>query len=270
MAIIFNCPSCGKHFEVGDGLAGRRVRCKVCANEMRIPGEPRSSSQPDQSTQLLSSSKPKPRSESSPRSQAKPSGRSLPRTDPAPEPADVFGFDETPLPPRGSSLPTQVAQVAAEDDPEFASPWRAPARMDSRPSKPGKHALDEVGPLPFWLAILVGMLAIPAGIIVLMLIVGGLSDGRMGSVMMGLLCIPAFALLGVAIVNNLKIMCHAARIGLVHLLAYLLVPFYSLIFVAMHWRATKRCFLLQILGAVGFYGLLFLGIAVTGGFQDSQ
>jgi hypothetical protein len=40
MSIRFSCPECKKEFEVGDDLAGKRIRCKGCSTLMVVPGEP--------------------------------------------------------------------------------------------------------------------------------------------------------------------------------------------------------------------------------------
>ncbi|MDG3007802.1 HEAT repeat domain-containing protein [Paludisphaera mucosa] len=40
MAITFSCASCGKRYSVDDALAGRRVRCKACAQTTTVPQAP--------------------------------------------------------------------------------------------------------------------------------------------------------------------------------------------------------------------------------------
>jgi hypothetical protein len=40
MLIKMNCPRCGKRYELDETLAGRRVRCKQCAQVMRVLTEP--------------------------------------------------------------------------------------------------------------------------------------------------------------------------------------------------------------------------------------
>jgi hypothetical protein len=37
MAIVFECEGCGKGYEVSDGLAGKKGRCKACGHTFRIP-----------------------------------------------------------------------------------------------------------------------------------------------------------------------------------------------------------------------------------------
>ena len=37
MSIEFDCATCGKHFNVSDALAGKRAKCKVCGNIIKIP-----------------------------------------------------------------------------------------------------------------------------------------------------------------------------------------------------------------------------------------
>lgn len=44
-------------------------------------------------------------------------------------------------------------------------------------------------------------------------------------------------------------------------LGSLLLPFVSLIFVAMNWETTKRAFILQLVGAFMMFGGLLLGHA---------
>jgi hypothetical protein len=44
-------------------------------------------------------------------------------------------------------------------------------------------------------------------------------------------------------------------------LGSLLLPFVSLVFVAMNWEITKRAFMLQLVGALMMFGGLLLGHA---------
>ena len=37
MAIVFDCEGCGKGYEVADGLAGKKGRCKACGHTFRVP-----------------------------------------------------------------------------------------------------------------------------------------------------------------------------------------------------------------------------------------
>lgn len=62
MSIGFQCPGCQRPYSVDAALAGKRVRCKQCGNEMRVPTPSRPAAP---------KSKPKP-----------------------PVPADVYGFDD--------------------------------------------------------------------------------------------------------------------------------------------------------------------------------
>lgn len=38
MAITLYCPGCGKRYRIKDELAGQRIRCKACAQVIRVPG----------------------------------------------------------------------------------------------------------------------------------------------------------------------------------------------------------------------------------------
>jgi predicted Zn finger-like uncharacterized protein len=37
--LAFDCPHCGRRFEVGDEFAGRKVRCKACQEVFTVPGD---------------------------------------------------------------------------------------------------------------------------------------------------------------------------------------------------------------------------------------
>ena len=37
MSISFTCPSCGRHYNVNESLAGRKVRCKSCGSPVKVP-----------------------------------------------------------------------------------------------------------------------------------------------------------------------------------------------------------------------------------------
>jgi hypothetical protein len=59
MGIAFQC-TCGKRFKVGEDLAGRRMRCKSCGTEMRVPSAEKPVSVPtsDPDLDVLSTSEP--------------------------------------------------------------------------------------------------------------------------------------------------------------------------------------------------------------------
>jgi hypothetical protein len=40
MSISFTCDACGKRYKVGDQLAGKRVKCKICGGRMQVPELP--------------------------------------------------------------------------------------------------------------------------------------------------------------------------------------------------------------------------------------
>jgi hypothetical protein len=37
MAIEFDCPTCGKHYNVSDAMAGKRAKCKACGGTIAVP-----------------------------------------------------------------------------------------------------------------------------------------------------------------------------------------------------------------------------------------
>ncbi len=92
MSISFQCPACGKGFSVGDEFAGKKAKCKQCGGVMVVPAA------------------------SAPKKPA-----------PAPPPPDdLYGFEETPLPPRSATAAsaTRPAAKGKEEPPRlvFGSP----------------------------------------------------------------------------------------------------------------------------------------------------
>jgi hypothetical protein len=259
MAIIFNCRACGKRFEVGDGLAGKRVRCKVCGEEMRVPGEP------PPPPKL----KPKRRSSSPPPLSGAP---------------DVFGFDDidvVPLPPRAAieavPLPPRVEPIQIE--PVAVNPWRASSRPDFRPTKAMPHP---EGILPLGLTVLLWILGTPLALGMLALPVLGIARGDERLTTLGFLMIPACAGMFACIVFQLKLIVLASEIkpfygliggffivaniigsvvttsdpskrGLQELLGGMML-IATLVFVASYWRYTKIVFCYYAISFVVFIG----------------
>jgi hypothetical protein len=103
MAIDFDCPACGKHYDLHASLAGRRARCKACGAEMRIP----SGSAPGPATHKASA-----------------------------PPADLF--DDV-LPPRTTGMPDDDG----DDDAPPAAPPRAGADTSRpKPRRKARHTLE--------------------------------------------------------------------------------------------------------------------------------
>jgi hypothetical protein len=257
MAIIFNCRACGKRFEVGDGLAGKRVRCKVCGEEMRVPGEP---PPPPKIKPKRQSSGPRPRSDA----------------------PDVFGFDDiVQLPPRAAieavPLPPRVESIQIE--PVAVNPWRASSRPDPRPTR-AMPALE--GILPAGLTVLLWILATPLALCLLALPVLGIARGDERLTTLGFLMIPACAGMFACIVFQLKLIVLASEIkpfygliggffivaniigsvvtasdpskrGLQELLGGLML-IATLAFVATYWRYTKVTFAYYIISFIVFIG----------------
>jgi hypothetical protein len=80
MSITFACDQCGKPFTLDDKFAGKKGRCKECGAIMQIPAPARSVRAVDR--------------------EIAPSRRAPER--PAPAQADVYGFEDEPLPPRST------------------------------------------------------------------------------------------------------------------------------------------------------------------------
>ena len=96
MSISFACDSCGKAFTVDDKFAGKKGKCKQCGATMQIPGGVPSRAAPVSRAvdREISPSRRAPGLASAPK-------------------ADVFGFDDEPLPPRSSAPSSRESEVDA-------------------------------------------------------------------------------------------------------------------------------------------------------------
>jgi dienelactone hydrolase len=97
MSIAFNCPQCGKAFQVGDDYAGRKARCRQCGLMLAVPK--RSGMVPEVYGTPVDDEpapRPSPRPGPKPRGASRAEARPAPPAPAAPAPpaVDVYGFDE--------------------------------------------------------------------------------------------------------------------------------------------------------------------------------
>lgn len=111
MSIGFQCPGCQRPYSVDSALAGKRVRCKQCGNEMRVPTPSRPAS----------AAAPPPRTKSKP----------------PPVPADIYGFDDEPAGSMPMPAPMPPVAVMERERPSKKKrgrrsgdegPWGVPIR----------------------------------------------------------------------------------------------------------------------------------------------
>lgn len=111
MSIGFQCPGCQRPYSVDSALAGKRVRCKQCGNEMRVP----------------TPSRPASAAASPPRTKSKP----------PPVPADIYGFDDEPAGSMPMPAPMPPVAVMERERPSKKKrgrrsgdegPWGVPIR----------------------------------------------------------------------------------------------------------------------------------------------
>jgi hypothetical protein len=100
VAIAFLCPHCSKHYERDDALAGRRVRCKQCGTEFRVPSPSRLQTSP----------------------KSAPVG---------PSPVDAYGLDEEPMS-RPSSVSAFESETGIEEEAVVPRRRAAPAGKKTR------------------------------------------------------------------------------------------------------------------------------------------
>jgi uncharacterized RDD family membrane protein YckC len=164
MAIVFPCDQCGQRYQVDDGFAGKRIKCKKCEKVLTIPSAagappaaPRPASRPPlQTFGAPPASKPPLQSFGAPPAKAAPA--SPPRASSAP-PQDLYGLDDAgdgggAADPYGLTEnyapPKAPLKPDVDDDEEVALP---------RPGRPsGKKSKKRLQPAPFgkrWVAMFI-------------------------------------------------------------------------------------------------------------------
>ncbi|WP_435005199.1 HEAT repeat domain-containing protein [Tundrisphaera lichenicola] len=224
MAITFHCESCGKRFDVDEGLAGKRAKCKQCGLSFVIPGA------------TFPVGKPRSPHRAMPPSHARPA-------DPPPRGHDPFGFEEppAPLPPRH-----------ADRDEEFEEVMPRRATMKPTKAAPPSHSgAISIAGLPAWGYLLL-TLALGIGMAFVM------SQASNSSMQVAALAVQVLVMV-VSLGGGIACMVVAFRESVACGLMYLFVPFYSLYYLCTRWDEMKKPFVISIGGvAMGLGFALFL------------
>ncbi len=237
MSIIAKCGECQKAYKLGDGLAGKRVRCKACGGVVAVP---RIAAQAVATSRTSSATRAASTVAARPSARPTSASRSASPTRPAPEPVEVDdpfrNLDALMfLEPAGT---TSAAPIAAPppyvprrgSSPAYDAPAAAqPPIPDFKPTK-AKRKICGSSASTVMVAYLILTVVGAVGLVVGQPTVG-IFIGLMLMIWGGL--------------GNLGI---AFSKGAIHGLMYMFVPFYSLIFILSNFEETKVLFGINLTG----------------------
>jgi predicted Zn finger-like uncharacterized protein len=237
MTIVFSCANCGKRFEVDEGVAGKKAKCKQCGHIFMIP------------TPRAVAPQPASRQPSSPRGEAEvwPDRQAAP----APDSFDRFGLDE-PMPVARLASSTYMPSYGDEEQlppPKRIGPTPSGPRNESSGSRwsSGRRGFWDGIPGPMYM-VMFGTVTCTAVLALLVPSTGMLLMVAAGA---SFLVLWLYALLGMLVLPFQE----SAACGLM----CMFVPFYALYYLITRWDTMRGPFL-SGLAAYGIVVVAAIGL----------